>query len=387
MVMAHHYDLFTPGPVSLRQEVLDQLGRPMLHHRTEEFEQIWTGLGRGLQSIFRAKEPVGVLSASGTAAMEALVANLFSPGAHVLVPVSGKFSRRWAEICRAYGVEVSRIDLAAGESPAPEAVAESLARDPRAEAMLLTQCESSTGALTDVRAVVESVRDVERRSGRAILTVSDSVTSLGIDPLESDLWGLDAVVAASQKGLVGPPGLAFVWLGARARSQIGRTAQPRYYLDLRRYLDDPARPPFTPSVPLVAAIKRSVDVLIDLGLDKVWQANRAAASALRSVFQAAGLDPVARCQSGGVVAFWTGKVPADALYQALRDEHGVVVARGQGDLGGKILRASGIAKRPRDILFFAGAFASSLSRLGVRLDLGSVTREIEPTLEACRIWE
>jgi len=362
------------------------LARPMVHHRSEEFERAWNELGRLLGQAFSSSGAVAVLTSSGTGAMEAAVVNHFAPGDRVLVPVGGKFSRRWAEICGAYGVEASRLDLGCGESPGPERIAEALGREPVISGVLLTQCESSTGALADIQSAAAAVRECERRAGREILVVVDAVTSLCVDPLESDRWGVDVAVGASQKGLLGPPGLAFVAVGERARAAWARASRRAYYFDLARYLGSP-RPPFTPSVPVVLAVLESLKRILGLGLGRVLAANAASARALGAVVRAAGLAPVAASSSAGVVAFWTGEAGADSIRLELRRDHGIVVAGGQDQLAGKALRVSGIGKTAGEIAVFAGAFADVLNKLGWPFDRSKLPGNLGEMLEETRIWE
>ncbi len=151
-------------------------------------------------------------TASGTGAMEAAVANTLSPGDTVLVVRAGKFGERWEEICRAYGITAVPIAAPFGETVPPERVAEALRAHPAARAVLMQHSESSTAVLHDVRGIAAVTRD----SG-AILVV-DAVSSLGIANLEMDAWGVDLVVAGSQKGLMLPPGLCLL---RRERARVG----------------------------------------------------------------------------------------------------------------------------------------------------------------------
>jgi aspartate aminotransferase-like enzyme len=358
----------------------------MMPHRSAEFERAWAELADGLRQAFGTAAEVALLTASGTGAMEAAVANLVGPGERALIPVGGKFSRRWSEICEVYGVEVSRIDLAPGEAPSAAEIAGALKREPATTAVFLTQCESSTGCLTDLEAVVAAVRERETEAGHPILVCVDSITSLCVDPLSLDQWGIDAAVSASQKGLLAPPGLAFVAANARARAAAGRVGRPRFYFDLAKYLDSP-RPPFTPAVALVYALLESLGRILDLGLDRVLAANAASARALRAVVEAAGLAPVARSHSAGVVAFWVGDLSAHEIALGLKRDHGIIVAQGQDELAGKVLRVSGIGKTAGEILLFAGAFADVLRKLGASFDRGGLPRDLETILEDTRIWE
>jgi len=378
--------LFTPGPVEISAAARDGLALPSTHHRSRAFEELWRTFGRDLQAAFQTDGPVAVLTASATGAMEAVVANLFDPGDRVLVAANGKFSRRWAEIAGAYGLEVTRLDLAPGESPAAEAVGAEVGRDGRISAVLLTQCETSTGSLTDLGAVARAVRDVEARQGRTILAVSDSATSLLADELRTRDWSLDAVVGASQKGLLAPPGLGFVALSPRALARCRQTRGPRYYFDLAKYLDS-GRAPFTPAVPLVAAAARSLTAILELGLERVWRASRAAAAGLGLIVEAAGFKQLPAHPSAAVVVFRVGDVRARDLARVLARDHGVIVAEGQEELAGKVLRVSGIGKSRRDIVFFAGAFEASLATLGRSCAPAGITAELEAVLEEARLWE
>jgi aspartate aminotransferase-like enzyme len=319
--------------------------------------------------------------------MEALVASVFSAGERVLVPMAGKFSRRWAEICKVYGVDVVSIDLEPGESPSPEMMEDCLSRAASVDGVLMTQCETATGALTDLKTLCRVIRDHGRRAGRRIISCSDCISSLFIDELRKDNWGLDCAVAASQKGLLSPPGLSTVVLSDEALKRTYESAAPGYYLDLRRYYEGRLEYPFTPAVSLVGAVKGSLDGLIELGLENVWKAHRSAARSLQLVVEAAGFRPVAANQSSAVVAFWVGDVDADRVAGILRDDYGVIIAQGQQELRGKILRVSAIGKSRQEILAFAEAFSGTMTRLGRPFGLADIRPRLERALEDCHLWE
>jgi aspartate aminotransferase-like enzyme len=200
-----------------------------------------------------------------------------------------------------------------------------------------------------------------------------------------DEWGIDCAVATSQKGLLSPPGLAFVALSRRAVDRLQATASPRYYFDLRKYLE--AETPFTPAIPLVDAAVASLDYLSGLGLEPVWHASRSGASALKLLTGAAGMKPVARRQASGVFAFWADDLDTDEIARAFEREHYIIVAQGQGELKGRILRVSPIGKSPAMLRGFATALTAVLARLGRTLDMDSIRAEFERLLEDCAIWE
>jgi aspartate aminotransferase-like enzyme len=382
-------NLFTPGPVNISTAAQQAIGRPrMFHHRSDQFQTMMGKLTAQLKGAFLTGGEVLTLTSSGTGAMEAAVANLLSAGDRVVIPVSGKFSRRWAEISDACGLDVKRIGIEPGEAPQPDAIVSQLEADAAACAVLLTHCETSTGSLTDLETICDAIHHLEQRSGREILIVADCITSLYIDPLRMDDWGIDCAIAASQKGLLSPPGLAFVCLGERALARL-ESERPgpycSYYFDLRRYLS--SETPFTPAIPLVDATLASLEYLGGPGLEAVWRASRSGAGALRLLAEAAGMKPVARQQASGVVAFWIENLDATQIARALEREHYIVVAQGQAELKGRILRASPIGKSPAMLRGFATAFSGVLAKLGRALDMDSIRAEFEGLLEDCAIWE
>jgi aspartate aminotransferase-like enzyme len=359
----------------------------MLHHRSDEFAHVLDRLINGLKAAFLTENDPAVLTSSGTGAMEAVVVSLFSAGESVLVPTAGKFSRRWAEICRAHGIEVGIIEIEPGQAVLPEMIEAHLEKAPDTRAVLLTHCETATGSLTDLNAVCRTVRDVGRKRGKHILSCADCISSLLIDELRVDEWCLDCALAASQKGLLAPPGLAFVVLGKEARRLMQHPRSQSYYFDLRKYYDDVRRCPFTPAVSLVRAVADSLESILRHGLQNVWAANRAGADALRLIIKAAGFRSLAERQSNAVVAFMTDGLDAEQVKRILLDRHGVVIAHGQQELRGSILRVSGIGKSSREILAFAEAFADTLAEIGCGFDLEAIRPRLQNMLEDRRIWE
>ncbi|MFH1314179.1 MAG: alanine--glyoxylate aminotransferase family protein [Candidatus Eisenbacteria bacterium] len=379
--------LFTPGPVDISDEARDGLQAPLVHHRSDLFEEILTGLINNLKNVLQTEDDVAVLTSSGTGAMEAVVTNLLSPGDEVLVPVAGKFSGRWAEICAACGVEIRRMDLEPGECPAPGQVVDALRRNTGITTVFLTHCETSTGSLTDVRAVAEAVCDLERSEGREILTCVDCTSSLCVDELRKDDWRIDCAIGASQKGLLAPPGLAFVCMNDRALGRMAVSTLPKYYFDLRKYYDGHSAAPFTPAVSLVCAAKASLDRIISLGLERVWKACRSSATAVTIIMETAGLRPVAAQRSNAVRAFWMEDLNPEEVSGILRNRHGIVVAGGQLDLKGKILRVSAIGKTRSEVLDFAKAFEATMAEVGRPFTLGDIADELDAVLEESSIWE
>src|SRR5215831_8278495 len=220
------YYLMAPGPTPVPSEVLLAMAQPIIHHRTPEYESVFIDVRAGLKRLFQTGQDVIPFTSSGTGAMEAAVVNTLSAGDTVLVLRAGKFGERWEEICRAYGVTVVSVTAPFGESVPAGRMAEELRRHPEARAVLMQHSESSTGVLHDVRGIAGVTASAD-----AILIV-DAVSSLGIANLEMDAWGVDVVVAGSQKGLMLPPGLCFCALSEKAWRRLQSSRLPKYYFDL-----------------------------------------------------------------------------------------------------------------------------------------------------------
>ena len=360
---------------------------PIDHHRSDAFRDVMRRLLDDLKIAFQTEDKVIAMTSSGTGAMEAVVVSLFSPGDSVIVPVSGRFSRRWAAICETYGLNVYRIELAPGEIPAPEQVLDELRRGRPVRGVLLMHCETSNGSLSDLQAVCEVIADFNRRSGEEILACADCTSSLCIDEMRQAAWGLDCAIAGSQKGLLSPPGLALVSMNPRAIGRLGSGRIPRYYFDLAKYFERGAECPFTPAVALVNAVHQSLEAILALGLERVWTANRAAARAVTLIGEAAGMRPVAVRQGSAAVVFWTEGIDPARIGRMLREEHGIVVAQGQEELKDRVLRISPIGKSRSDILAFARAFEATLGVLGRRFELSRIESRLAEILEGASIWQ
>ena len=219
----------TPGPVPVPSDALLAMARPMIHHRTPEFENIMAEVIDGLKYVFQTTNDVILFSASSTGAMESSVVNLLSPGDSALVIVSGKFGERWAEICEAYDIESHLIHVEWGKPVDLEHVAEELESNKDIKCVYATLCETSTGVVHDIEGLGNIVQKYENT-----LLVVDAVSALGAVDLQTDNWHVDVAVSGSQKGLMTPPGLAFISLNEAAWTAVEKAKLPKYYFDLRK---------------------------------------------------------------------------------------------------------------------------------------------------------
>ncbi len=354
--------LFTPGPTAVPPRVLETQARPLVHHRTPEFREAFREATEGLARILRTTRPALVLATSGTGAMDAVVANLTAPGDTVVVTEIGKFSARWSEIARAYGVTVVPVTAEWGEPVTPDAVETALHEHPEARVLLTTHSETSTAVWQDVEAFARIAHDNDT------LVAVDGITSIACHDVRTDDWGLDAIVGGSQKGLMSPPGLAVVALSERAEEKMARGRHASYYLDLRRALDAAARhdTPFTPAISLVLAVREGVRMILEEGLDAVIARHARNAGAVRAAVRAMGLELLSTSPSNATTAVVIPDGRAGEVTTMMEREYGVKVAGGQARLKGRIVRLGHLGDyHEGDIGTMIAAFEATCRRLGI----------------------
>jgi aspartate aminotransferase-like enzyme len=383
--MAGKRYLMAPGPTPVPPEVLEAGARPVLHHRGPDFRELMHRcLGR-LSEVCRTENDVLLFTASGSGAFESAVVNLLSPGEQVLVVSSGEFGERWAKLAATYGADVQSLSYAWGETPQPDDLRTKLA-ETGAKTVVLVHSETSTGVVADV----EALGRVAAEAGA--LTVVDAVSSLGAVPLETDAWGLDVVVAGSQKALMTPPGLSVVTVSAKAWEHAARSTTPRFYFDwekLRKALEAGSTP-FTPAVSIVVSLDAALGLLLEEGLETAFARHAALGRACREGAKAMGLELFSPDEerSAVVTAILTPEgVNAKELVLALRDRFGITVAGGHGELGERMFRIGHIGYYDVfDITTALGAVETLLLERGVELDRGAgVARALEAYGNSVRV--
>jgi aspartate aminotransferase-like enzyme len=301
--------LLAPGPVEVPPAVLEALARPVTHHRAPAFREAFLRARERLATVFSVPgDDVLIVTGSGTAGFEAALVSAVPAGDRVLALHAGRFGERWAAMAESLGYQVEHLEAAPGAEFDLSEVAERLDATSQLAAVTLVQSETSTGALHDVRAVAELVRRVRPEA----LVLVDAVTSLACAELRPLEWGLDAVVSGSQKGVMTPPGLAFVWLSERAWQRSGEAGRAgSYYLDLHRERAKQAggQTAFTPAVSLVAGLDVALGMLLDEGLENVWRRRAGLNAALLAKLGMTGvgeLRPWALALGLFVTLIWVG---------------------------------------------------------------------------------
>ena len=362
-------NLRSPGPTPCPPDVLEAMGRQMIHHRSPAFAEIIARVTAGLKQLFETEHDVFCLSASGTGAMEAMTVNTLSPGDRVLVVSIGVFGDRFATIAKTYGADVTKIDFEWGTAADPEAVAEALQKDGSFKAVLVTHNETSTGVTNDVQAIAAAVRRVRPD----ILLLVDAIISLGSIRCDVDAWDLDIVATGSQKGWMVPPGVAMVSISPRAWQAYEQGKMPRFYFDLGKAKEFLAKgqTPWTPAISVFFALGVALKTLVAEGIDGIVERHQRIADLTREGVKSLGLQLLAdeRCASNTVTAV---RVP-DAvdwpkLYRLLQDEYDTLIEGGQGPLAGKIFRIGHLGwVNEQDIRDTIETLRAALPRLGYKL--------------------
>ena len=364
--------LMTAGPTPLPPAVSQVMAEPMVYHRAPAFVEVYARVLRRLKEVFQTANEVQVFTSSGTGALESAVANLVRPGEPALVASCGKFGERWFELCEAYGAETLHWETEWGRKIDPAALDERLAANEGVGIVFTTFSETSTGVVNDIRALTE----VAHRHG-ALIAV-DAVSGLGAVPLPQDEWGVDVVVAGSQKALMAPPGLAFASANDAALERAAANPGRRFYFDWARTVQgqcqEPPDSPFTPAVGLVKALDVALGMIEAERLDHVFERHALLGRATREAAGALDLELLggAPDENANVVTAIAlpdsidgGKVP-----KLMRDRFGVTIAGGQGKLKGRIARVAHCG--------YFGAFDIVVTISALEMVLRELGHEAEP---------
>jgi len=376
--LAEKHYLMTPGPTPVPPQVLAALSLPIVHHRSPDFRPTYQEVLERLKEVYRTSNEVLLYTASGTAGLESVVANLTSPGDRVVAVSAGYFGERWAEIATAYGCEVEHLAYEWGENPSADDLTKRLAELGGASAVLVTQSETSTGVVCDVRAFAAAAKEA------GALIAVDAISSLGAVPCETDEWGLDSVVSGSQKALMSPPGLMMVSASDAAWKARGGAAAPRFYLDWERTREaqkslDAA---FTPAVSIVVGLNVALGLILERGLEAAFDEHVRLGRACREGVKAMGLELFSPDDDSSAVVT-TVRVPdsvdGSRLLLDLRDRFGITLAPGQGPLKGKVFRVGHLG--------YYDVFDITTALAGIELALAEAGADIERGVAVTRALE
>jgi aspartate aminotransferase-like enzyme len=257
-------EFFLPGPSYVLAEVRQAMTKPMVGHRSAGFKAFYEKLSQRLPAVLRTGGDVMIATGSSTLVMESAVVSCAARD--VLNLTGGAFSERWHAISKAAGKNADKVSVPWGEAIDPEVVRAALRRK-KYDAVTVVHNETSTGVMSPIADVARVIRE----ESDAVILV-DTVSSLGGAPVETDAWGLDVVLAGTQKALAVPPGLTVFTLSERAAERAAKVPHRGFYTDLLRYRDKHREGGFitTPGIPLLYALDRALDFILAEGMEARW---------------------------------------------------------------------------------------------------------------------
>ena len=366
--------IMTPGPTAISQEVLIEHGRPLVHHRSPEFGNIFSEVLEKLKKMYKTGNDIFVLTSSGTGAMEAAITNSFSVGDKVLIASIGNFGERFKKISAKFGLKVIALDYEWGDTADPEDIRKELDRDSEIKGVMAQFSETSTGALNDIKAMGSIVNDYP-----AIFIV-DAISGLVASDLETDKWHLDIVIGGSQKGLSAPTGAAFISVSDKAWELIKESDIPKFYFDLNAARvsmeKKPPQTPWTPGISIIVAMNKALDQLFEEGMEMAFKRHRILAEATWAGAEALGLELLVAVPGKRGFSTTAIKVPegidGKELAKIMRVKYGVTIAGGQGKFAGKIIRIGHIGYVGMfDIVMAFSALEMVLADLGYKFETGA----------------
>ncbi len=361
--------LFTPGPTPVPESVMLRMAEPIIHHRSPEFSEIFTRVNQNLRYLFQTDGPVITLCCSGTGGVEATFVNLFSPGDTVISVNGGKFGERWVLMPRALGLNAVEIKVDWGKAPDAGQIAEALKKNAGAMAVYLTHSETSTGTATDVKTISRVIRE----NSDALVCV-DGITAIGAHEFRFSEWGIDVCVTGSQKGIMIPPGLAFVALSDRAISRLKHSKLPKFYFSFEKALKafEKNDTPWTPAASLIIGADAALQHIREEGVEKIWARHERMAMGVRAGVTGLGMKLFSQSPSFAVTPVWVPEGLEWKKFNASLKSYGITIAGGQDEFAGKIFRISHLGYYDElDVVTVMAAIERSLSDCGWSFTAGA----------------
>jgi alanine-glyoxylate transaminase/serine-glyoxylate transaminase/serine-pyruvate transaminase len=342
MIRTGRHFLQIPGPTNIPDRVLRVIGRPIIDHRGVEFAKLAKEVLEGLRSIFQTNSRVVMYPSSGTGAWEAALVNTLSPGDRVLVFETGHFSQLWVQLAQKMGFQVEQVPGSWRAGAAAGELESRLNSDKGQviKAVLVVHNETSTG----VTSGVAELRRVMNRVGHSALLIVDAISSLGSMDYRHDEWEVDVTIAASQKGLMNPPGLSFNAVSQKALSANKSAKMPRSYWDWQGMLksSETGLFPYTPATNLIYGLQEALQMMREEGLANIFRRHERHAKSVRAAVWGWGLEIVCskpQEYSNTVTAVFTpDSHDADQLRATILDHFDLSLGAGLGKLAGKVFR-------------------------------------------------
>jgi aspartate aminotransferase-like enzyme len=373
------YLVMLPGPTNVPNRVMNAMLAPIINHRGDDFRQLYRSIVGKIKMTFQTQNDVILLTTSGTGAVEASVVNLIKNGDKAIVPVSGEFGSRLADLIDSWGGKAIRVTAPYGENPRYDKIEEALEQNKDTKAIYAVYNETSTGT---------TIRDMGKIgnlcSSHGAFYVADAVSILGGDELPVDKWNIDICVTASQKGLAAPPGISPISISDRAKKYMLSNPPSILYLNLKRYFkyyEESFETPFTPALSLFYAFNEALDIVLEEGLDKRIERHRSCAEAFYSGLSALGLPPFAKEEARSnvvIAAKYIDKMDDKKFRTLLAKDFRVLIAGGFGELKGKVFRIGSMGEVNKyHVTRTLASIISAMNMLGLEVNPEAASNAFE----------
>jgi aspartate aminotransferase-like enzyme len=372
-----------PGPTNVPNRVMRAMLAPIINHRSDDFVELYTDVVDKTQQVFQTQNDIVALSASGTGAVEAGVVNVVKKGDKVIIPVNGEFSTRLSQLIEGQGANVIKLQTPPGENSTFDQIKEAFDNNKDVKAFYVVHNETSTGTMVNY---LDKVSDLTSRNDA--MYVVDSVSLLGGADLKVDKWNIDVCLTGSQKAIAAPPGISPISVSAKAKKYMIENPPPTHYFNLARYFkyyDEEKHTPFTPALPLLYAYREALTIMLEEGLQNVFNRHKVCSNALYSGLSAIGLTPFAKEEdrSISIVALNYLDGLEDKIFRStLADKFKVLVAGGFGNLKGKVFRVGCMGEvSPYHVMRTISAISSTLAMMGYETDAAAGLKTAEEKLK------
>jgi aspartate aminotransferase-like enzyme len=359
-----------PGPTNVPNRVMNAMLAPIINHRGDDFRQLYRTIVEKIKMTFQTQSDVVLLTTSGTGAVEASVVNLIKKGDKAIVPVSGEFGSRLADLIDSWGGKAIRVTAPYGENPRYDKIEDALEQNKDTKAIYAVYNETSTGT---------TMRDMGKIgnlcSSHGAFYIVDAVSILGGDELPVDKWNIDICVTASQKGLAAPPGISPISISDRAKKYMLSNPPSVLYLNLKRYFkyyEESFETPFTPALSLFYAFNEALDIVLEEGLDRRIERHRSCANAFYSGLSAIGLPPFAKEEARSnvvIAAKYIDRMDDKKFRTLLAKDFRVLIAGGFGELKGKVFRIGSMGEVNKyHVTRTLASIISAMNMLGLKVN-------------------
>lgn len=368
-----------PGPTNVPNRVMNAMLAPIINHRGDDFRQLYRTIVEKIRMTFQTQSDVVLLTTSGTGAVEASVVNLIKKGDKAIVPVSGEFGSRLADLIDSWGGKAIRVTAPYGENPRYDKIEDALEQNKDTKAIYAVYNETSTGT---------TMRDMGKIgnlcSSHGAFYVVDAVSILGGDELPVDKWNIDICVTASQKGLAAPPGISPISISDRAKKYMLSNPPSILYLNLKRYFkyyEESFETPFTPALSLFYAFNEALDIVLEEGLDRRIERHRSCANAFYSGLSAIGLPPFAKEEARSnvvIAAKYIDRMDDKKFRTLLAKDFRVLIAGGFGELKGKVFRIGSMGEVNKyHVTRTLASIISAMNILGLKVNPEAASNAFE----------